>query len=78
VLKLLKRIVLDYSGNVDELEMHVVRALAAKLDAALAEKSFGADLSNDAPRPALLFGKPIEAAIKATVYNHPRTGLITV
>ena len=34
------------------------------------------DQSNDAPRPTLLFGKPIESGINALVYTHPRTGLI--
>lgn len=33
--------------------------------------------SNVAPPAALLLGKPIESAINAPVYAHPRTGLIT-
>ncbi len=36
------------------------------------------DQSNNAPRPALLFGKLIESIIEAAVYTHPRTGLITI
>ena len=35
------------------------------------------DQSNDAPCPALLFGKPIESAFEGNVYTHPRTGLMT-
>lgn len=34
------------------------------------------DQSNDARRPAFLFGKPIESAIKADIYTHLRTGLL--
>jgi len=34
------------------------------------------DQSNDAPGPALVFGKLIESTIKAAVYTHLRTGLI--
>jgi hypothetical protein len=35
------------------------------------------DQLHDAPRLALLFGKPVESAIKAAAYSHPRTGLKT-
>jgi hypothetical protein len=34
------------------------------------------DQSNVAPPVALLLGKPIESAINALVYTHPRTGLL--